>query len=295
MRLLSLLLAVPLLAATDFVESAGMVRAGESMSPGTLSGWWALDQEAAVAHIGSRLPRGMSVATHGRFVVAASGPVAKTRERARRIDAYDAEIRRHYFPRLDSTPMLVIVADQSSDLVRLAKELYPDMTFPPGPTPAFYHRSDRLIVASAELGDGAVLRELTRALVQSDNPDAPRWFEDAMATLYETSEWRMGRLTPLLDWRMARIPADEDLAYDIFAGICDCSEVTAEQLALIRLLLVYLHERGRLAVLYDAIGRHGRYVTLLQALEVIDLDRDAWKAYAERRVREFRSSPGEAA
>lgn len=289
----SLLLVVHLLAAFGVAHTAELNDVEISRSPGALSGWWAADDESITAYVGSRLTSRMSVAVHGDFVVAASDSMAGTLQKARRIAAYDAEIRRRYFPALDHRRMLVIIGDDAFELQRLTNDLYPNMTLPNRAASGFYHHTDRLILASAEFGDGALRRELTRALVQDDNPSIPRWFEDAMATLYESSEWRTSRLTPMLDGRMAQIAPQEDLAYDVFAGICDCSEVTAEQLALIRLLLVHLHERGELVSLYDAIKRQGQYVTLLQALEAIDLDERAWKAYAERHVREFWKMRGE--
>ncbi len=289
----SLLLVVHLLAAFGVAHTAELNDVEISRSPGALSGWWAAHDESIAAYVGSRLTSRMSVAVHGNFVVAASDSMAGTLQKARRIAAYDAEIRRRYFPALDHRRMLVIIGDDAFELQRLTNDLYPNMTLPNRAASGFYHHTDRLILASAEFGDGALRRELMRALVQDDNPSIPRWFEDAMATLYESSEWRTSRLTPMLDGRMAQIAPQEDLAYDVFAGICDCSEVTAEQLALIRLLLVHLHERGELVSLYDAIKRQGQYVTLLQALEAIDLDERAWKAYAERHVREFWKMRGE--
>ena len=59
------------------------------------------------------------------------------------------------------------------------------------------------------------------ALVQDDNPHAPRWFEETMVTRYESNDWRADRPTPILDQRMQLISPDEDLSYDVFAGICD--------------------------------------------------------------------------
>lgn len=284
------LLSVHLFAASAVAGSAVVQDADVSKSPGALSGWWAADGQSVVTNIESRLPSQMSVAVHDHFIVAAAGSMEQTLQHARSLAAYDAEIRRRYFPNLARRRMLVIISDESSELERLTSDLYPDISFPEGFASGYYHRDDRLILASVEAGDGVLLRELTRAHVQDDNPNVPRWFEDAMVTLYESSEWRTGRLTPMLDARMAQISPDEDLTYDIFAGICDCSEVTAEQIALIRLLLIHLHEHGQLTSLYNAIRRQGRYVTLLQALDAMNFDREAWKAYAERSVQALPNS-----
>ena len=80
---------------------------------------------------------------------------------------------------------------------------------------------------------------------------------------------------------------DEELNYDVFAGICDCSQVSAEQLTLMRLLLVYLDNRDRLRELLATVAALGQYTTLLQALEHMDFDGPGWKAFAERSVRDY--------
>jgi hypothetical protein len=87
----------------------------------------------------------------------------------------------------------------------------------------------------------------------------------------------------------------ETLADDAFAGICDCSAVSAEQLALIRLLLIFLDERDQLAALYDAVKAQGQYTTLLQALEAVPLDREEWKQFAEHNIRAYSRSSDQSA
>ena len=184
--------------------------------------------------------------------------------------------------------MRFVVGDERVDLEKLAGA---PTAGAQAPAPfGYYLRDDRIVVASIARGDGGVLRELTRALLVDDNPDAPLWFETAMASLYESSEGHGAELAPILDERMAQIGADTDLGYDVFAGICDCYPASPEQLALMRLLLVHLHERGELASLYEVIERKGRYVTLLESLDAMGFDRAAWKRYAEQSVRSFRKA-----
>ena len=245
------------------------------------------DEASLVADIRHKLPPHMSVLSHGNFVIAAPGSAEEAILQGKQIADYDAQIRRRSFPRLERRRMLVILGDDTSGLERLIEIVYP--VFPASETPpsGFYHPKDRLILTTTVAGYGALVRELTRALVQDDNPDAPHWFEEAMVTLYESSDWRVDRLTPVLDRRMELISPDEDLAYDIFAGICDCSEVSAEQLALMRLLLIFLDERDELMALHEAIKEQGRYTTLLQALDAMDFDRVAWKEFAEHSVRAY--------
>lgn len=260
--------------------------------PAAFPGSRDVDDASIVAALERKLPEVSSVAVEGYFIVASSRSRAETMRLARRIAAYDAAMRRQHFPHLDKRRTLVILAENRAEMERMAKTLYPALSVSSLPATGFYHREDRLILASIDTGDGAVVHALMHALVQDDNPDAPTWFEEAMATLYEDGEWTDDRLTPVLDERMRLIPPDEDLDYGVFAGICDCSPVSAEQLALIRLLLVYLDENDRLNALYDVIEQRGKYTTLLQAIEAIDFDARAWQRYAERSVDASRTASG---
>ena len=229
----------------------------------------------------------MSLARHGNVIVATSASAETADAYARRFSAYDAEIRARYFSSLDDRPIRFIVDEDASRLDRLGAEPAAEQGEPTVEPSAYYHRQDRIVVVSAAHDDAAVRRELTRALLHADNPDAPHWFETAMASLYESSNVHGSALTPVLDDRMARIAADEDLDYDVFAGICDCYQITPEQLALMRLLLVFLHERGQLTKLYEVIEDKGRYVTLLEALDAMSFDGEAWRRYAEENVQAF--------
>lgn len=248
------------------------------------------DTSSLIAIMQRKLPVDVSVIGHGQWVIASSGAVEEATRQGIRVANYDQQMRRHISANFDTRRTIVVLGADRADLQRLAKALYPGLSNAQLPTSGFYHRQDRLILAATVTGDAALRRQLMRALVLDDNPDPPRWFEQAAASLYESSEWRSGRLTPMLDERMKYIAPDEDLAYDVFAGICDCSETSSEQLALIRLLLVFLEQRDELMALHVSIKNRSRYTTLLEALDAMGFDRVAWKDFAERSVRAYELS-----
>ena len=240
-----------------------------------------------LADIRRRLPPDVSLVDQGRLVIASSARGDDASRLARRVARYDAAMRRRQVANPETRRTIVVLAEDAPGYRRLARALYPALDAARLPPSGFYHREDRLILASTANGDAALRHQLMRAVVLDDNPDAPRWFEQAAATLYESSEWRSGRLTPTLDQRMRSIAPDEDLAYDVFAGVCDCSAISTEQLALIRLLLIFLEQRDELENLQSAIRNQGRYTTLMEALAAMDFDAGAWKDFAEERVRAY--------
>jgi len=247
----------------------------------------AADTAAIAGNVRRRLPSSMSVVRGDALILATSGSMEAAAKEAERIAKLDATLRRHIFPNLERRPVIVIEAADGAALRGLAESLYPAISGREMPAGGFYHPIDRLIVIETFAGDAALLRELTRAHLRDDNPRAPHWFEQALVTLYESAEPRGDRLVPVLNGRMDEIPPNEDLSYDVFAGVCDCSQVSSDQLALMRLLLVYLDSRDRLPELLTTIAALGQYTTLLQALEQMDLDGPAWKAFAERNVRDY--------
>jgi hypothetical protein len=245
-------------------------------------------QDAAlVIEVQRKLPPQLSVVSNGHFVVAAPGSARDADRQGRRLTAYEAQLRQASFPDLEIRRMTVIVAENNAELHRIAGSLYPALSRSELPASGFYHEKERLILTTTEKGDGALLSLLMLALMKDHNPRAPAWFEQAAAMLYASSEWRSGRLTPMLDQSIEQIPPGEDLSFDVFAGICDCSPVSSEQLALMRLLLIFLHQRDELMALHTAIKAQGQYTTLLQALDAMAFDKSAWKDFAERSVRSY--------
>lgn len=240
-----------------------------------------------VADLSARLPASMSVTRRGHLVIAAPASGQDPGEQHQRVARFEAGMRQRAFPELDARRLIVVLAADGSALRGLSTTLYPQLSTSDVPDSGFYHRRDRLILVSSANGYTDLAAQLMRALVRDDNPQAPQWFEEAAATLYESSEWRGARLAPTLDGRMRDIAADQDLAYDVFAGVCDCYPLSAEQLALMRLLLVFLERRDELRLLRAAVKEQGRYTTLLQALDAMAFDRDAWKAFAEHSVRAY--------
>lgn len=245
------------------------------------------DDATVVTELQRFLPSNMSVAGQEHIIVAAPGSTQDAARQVRRIADYEAQMRQRSFPDLEVRRIVVVLGGNPSAYQDLAKVLYPTLSDSEIPSSGFYHPRDRLILVTTANDSVAVLRQLMLALVRDDNPNAPYWFEEAVATLHESSEWRTGRLKPTVNQRMKHIAPDEDLSYDVFAGICDCSPISSEQLALMRLLLIFLDERNELPDLHAAIKQEGQFTTLLQTLEVIEFDHAAWKEFAERSVRRY--------
>ena len=265
--------------------------AAQAFEAGTLASTFpaskSADDATLIAELETRLPASLSVASQGQLVIAVSTSLNDPGAQRLNIARAQEQMRQQAFPELEAQRTVVVLAPNEIALQDLARRLYPQLPLTGVPASGFYHRQDRVILVSSARGYGDLWAQLMGALLRDDNPKAPHWFKEATATLYAASEWQGNRLTPTLDSRMRDIPMDLDLDYDVFAGVCDCYPLTAEQLALMRLLLIHLDQRGELHLLYAAIKEQGHYTTLLQALDTMPFDQRAWKAFAEDSVRGY--------
>lgn len=240
------------------------------------------------AALAARLAPDMLVVRHDGVVLATRASAPDAERRARRIAATVEAIGARAFPDRPRRVVAVVLADDGGRLGAVVERLYPGASGIPAD--GFYHPGDRLMVAPAPIDGAGLRREITRALLRDAHPQSPDWLEAAAVNLFEASEWRDGRLVPVPDARMADIPPDEDLGSDVFAGICDCSAVPPGQVALMRLLMIFLDERDRLPALFAAADREGRYATMLQLLDAMPLDAAAWEAYAGQARRAYGDS-----
>ncbi len=245
------------------------------------------DQTVLVRGVQDRLPPHMSVVAHEHAVIAAPGRKEDAVSEGDRIAEFEAQIRRRFFPELPKKRIIFLLGEEPFELRRIVESLYPGVVVPHAPFFGFYHKSDRLIVATALGGYGTVLHELMHALVADDFPDAPLWLEEGMATLYERSAWSSERLIPVANWRMDLIGVDQTLGNDVFTGIGNDGEVSPETLSIVRLLFTYLDNEGELKTLYKTVKERGPDTTLSEALAVVEFDRSGWQKFAEQSLREY--------
>ena len=158
------------------------------------------------------------------------------------------------------------------DVRRLAERLH-GLDVSPS-TIAYSFRDDLAIVAASQGNSGSVLHELAHLAMRRDFGDAPQWFEEGFASLYEVAvrcgdrfdgvdNWRGDLLRR--DWRAAP-PLDRIVADEAIGTSGDTADQTAEDRpaypaegteltralveAKMRYLVLLLQERGQLPTLY---------------------------------------------
>ena len=191
------------------------------------------------------------------FVVAGDGGRARvTRYVDHTIRAADAALERKFFDRArPDEPVLILLFESRGPYARLAKKW-----FDHGDVPhyGFYRRRENVMLMNVGTGTGTLVHELVHALIASDFPDVPSWFNEGLGSLYE--QCSIGRdhqtIAGHANWRLpalkAAIRKDElrslrELIED--ENFYDAAHVGMNY-AQARYLLMYLQEKKLLTDYY---------------------------------------------
>jgi hypothetical protein len=156
----------------------------------------------------------------------------------------------------------------------------------------FYSPSNRALVMNIATGGGTLVHEIVHPYIEANFPDCPSWFNEGLASLYEQSAERDGRIVGLTNWRLAGLQAAlREGRVPSFRELCESgesfySEDRGSNYAQARYLCYWLQEHGTLSDYYErfraniAVDPTG-YATLV---ELVGPDMKAFQAKWERFV-----------
>lgn len=65
----------------------------------------------------------------------------------------------------------------------------------------YYRSSDRAMLINLSTGTGTLVHEMVHSIIDADFPDAPTWFNEGLASLFEQSRIDEGSIVGLNNWR----------------------------------------------------------------------------------------------
>ena len=145
-------------------------------------------------------------------------------------------------------------------------------------TPFGYYSSEhRSLVMNISSGGGTLVHELVHPFVEANFPRCPAWFNEGLASLYEQSGRRDGKIYGLTNWRLAGLQkAIERGAVPSFETLTSTTshqfyeEDPGTNYAQARYLCYYLQERELLEKYYHAfVAHHERDPTGLETLKAL--------------------------
>jgi hypothetical protein len=216
--------------------------------------------EAHAARIAAHLEgRGFSVRVEPPFVLVGDEAPDTLRQRAQTVRWTLRLLRADFFD-VDPTPGLEIwlFKDRSSYL-RGAKQFFgdePDTPF------GYYSARHRALIMNIGPGAGTLVHELVHPYVEANFPEAPAWFNEGLASLYERPTEVDGHIRGLPNWRLPLLQKEiragrgRTLVSLLETTTAEFYGATDETYARARYLCYYLQERGLLLDFYRRFRAH---------------------------------------
>lgn len=163
----------------------------------------------------------------------------------------------------------------------------------PGTPFGFYSSIHRALVMNISTGGGTLVHEIVHPFIESNFPSCPSWFNEGLASLYEQSGSRNGKIIGKTNWRLRglQLAIESDRLGD-FSTLCNTSrrefydDGQGTNYAQARYLCYYLQERGLLRKYYHQFRKNSGsdpagYETLKSVLGTQDMARfqQDWERY----------------
>ena len=249
------------------------------------------DYAAHISRLKKRLPNdNFSIVLQKPFVVVGDGGKAQVEKTAERTVQWAVDlIKQDYFKRDPNQILDIWLFKDAQSYNKHNVQLFGSKpTTPYG----YYSSTHRALVMDISTGGGTLVHEIVHPFIESNFPGCPSWFNEGLASLYEQSSSRNGKIVGLTNWRLRglqqtirakRLPS--------FKELCETStrefyQGAGTNYAQARYLCYYLQEKGLLHKFYHAFVRNIErdptgYATLKDVLGLDDLTgfQKEWEAY----------------
>jgi hypothetical protein len=151
-------------------------------------------------------------------------------------------------------------------------------------TPYGYYSSfHRALVMNISTGGGTLVHEIVHPFIEANFSDCPAWFNEGLASLYEQSSEKDGKIVGLTNWRLAGLQrAIKNKANPSFKDLLATTrkefyaDETGVHYAQARYLCYYLQEKGLLVKFYQEFNKNSAtdatgYKTLQKVLGETDM------------------------
>ena len=164
---------------------------------------------------------------------------------------------KQYFTKKPDYPIRVYLFSDGRTYTAYAKTLFGDTDVSYF---GYYKPDKKTLVMNIGTGTGTLVHEMVHALMEPDFPNAPTWFSEGLASLYEQCNYTDDGLVGLVNWRLpilrdalkqqTTLPLDK-LAATSRAEFLD-RKTTGIHYAQARYFCMYLQERKLLRAFYRA-------------------------------------------
>lgn len=238
-----------------------------------------------VATVRQTAPAGFSLVVVKPFVVLGDEPASVVQQRADQTVKWAVDmLKQDYFTRDPDEIIDVWLFKDDASYRTNALRLFGDTPTTPF---GYYSAQNKALVMNIATGGGTLVHEIVHPFMRANFPQCPAWFNEGLASLYEQSTEKNGRIHGLINWRYQGLERDlkagklisfeqlTRLSDNQFYGGADNPNYS-DHYAQARYLCFYLQEKGLLVKFYREYRDHVKtdptgYQTLQRVLGVKDM------------------------
>lgn len=211
--------------------------------------------DARAAEVRALAGKGFTVVVKAPFVIVGDESPTRVQSRVNFVDWVVRLIEKDYFEKQPDKILVIWLFRNITTYKAGAKKFFDDEpTTPYG----YYSSEDNALIMNIGPGAGTLSHELVHPYIEANFPDAPSWFNEGLASLYEqprereghmwgTTNWRLPGLTSMI--RAKSIPPLKALLTTSREGFYDAE---FDSYAYARFLCQYLQDHGKLREFYKA-------------------------------------------
>jgi hypothetical protein len=248
-----------------------------------------------VAGLKQKAPSGFTVVEQPPFVVVGDEAPQLVRARATGTIQWAVDaLRREYFERDPEDTIDIWLFKNKASYEKHARELFNDKPTTPF---GYYSPLHRALIMNISTGGGTLVHEIVHPFMRANFPACPAWLNEGLASLYEQSGERNGRIRGETNWRLAglqeAIRAGHTLSFKKLMAMDDgefygggSNSNYSQFYAQARYLCYYLQERGLLGKYYREFTANAKrdptgFESLKKVLGERDMDafKKSWEAF----------------
>ena len=254
-----------------------------------------------LARLKKKVPQNFTVVVQPPFVVIGDEPPETLRRRATNTVKWTVDrLKLDYFKRDPQEIIDIWLFRDGASYTNHARLLFDDTPTTPF---GYYSAEHRALVMNISTGGGTLVHEIVHPFMRANFPECPAWFNEGLASLYEASVEKNGRIRGLINWRFKGLErAIKDGTTLSFRQLTSMGDAEfyggtdhagySRYYAQARYLCYYLQEKELLVKFYHEFVAHVKqdptgYETLKRVLGEGDMD--AFKKKWEKFVLELRS------
>ena len=249
------------------------------------------DYAQHIMKLKEKLPKGFSFVIQKPFVVIGNSHKNVVKKWADGVVKWTVEkIKKQYFDKDPEHILDVWLFKDKQSYEFYNRKLFGD---DPGTPYGYYSSVDRSLVMNISTGGGTLVHEIVHPYMEVNFPECPSWFNEGLASLYEQSADKNGRIVGLTNWRLQglkkvirakKLPSFRSLCSTTSNQFYNSSR--GDNYAQARYLCYYLQEKGLLEKYYKSFKAVVKtdpsgYETLKKTLGLEDLKpfQDMWEKW----------------